>query len=289
MRVKGPAQEIILRTEPQENIPGFIYANALCRTCSKPVIHAPPEVEVCACENPTNHPVIPPDTKQGQHLIICGAGPSLSRLRSVVERHSGDVWGCNRALNILHDWGVPAVGVAIDPSTRMFGTVWKDAPQTTYYLATSVNPGLVWHLETNPIRFFHSLRGAEDELKLYRMLYPHTCLAGNGLNVVNRAVDLAEYMGYSTISLVGADNALGHGDAMYANGAQADSDDVVLEGKIGKRVWRTRTDMLMSAVSLVLKQRAMKSQRLVFLGDTLPKALQKKPRSFLDRCVQWGA
>lgn len=294
MTLRSNNQEIILKTEPQENIPGFIWANSLCRTCSLPVIVLPPEVAlpVCECETPTNHPVIEKDCRKGEHLMLCGAGPSLGRLRSVVQAHEGDVWGCNRALNYLHDWGVTkAIGVAIDPSTRMFGTVWADAPKTTYYLATSVNPGLVWHLEPNPIRYFHSVRGCDDEVTLYQSLYPRTCLAGYGLNVVNRAVDLAEYMGYKTISLVGADNALGKDDAMYPDGSKGDAvQDVVLEGRIGKKKWRTKTDMLMSAVSLVQKQRAMKNngQTLMFLGETLPKALQYKSQEYLDRCVSWG-
>ena len=43
---------------------------------------------------------------------------------------------------------------------------------------------------------------------MYLSLYPPTCRAGSGLNSVTRAIDIARFMGYETISVLGADCAL---------------------------------------------------------------------------------
>lgn len=296
---RGMNVEIELKTEPEKNIPGFIVGNALCPTCQRPTpaneFMAQATPDPCDCDPPIppgRHPMVEQGSKNGGEIAICGAGPSLEGFIDALGTFKGDVWGANRALNYLHDRGINADGVAIDPSTRMFGQVWTDPPDVTYYLATTVNPGLVWWLEKHDrdIRYFHSLRNCKGEMELYRMLYPDTVLAGHGLNVVNRAIDVAEYMGYTRIYVAGADNALGKDGEFYAGGGDAtNAGDVTLKGEINGRLWETKTDMLMSAVELVRRKRDLKQQgvRLIFVGDTLPRALESKSEAFLRRVIDW--
>ena len=296
-RGPGGRQVVVLKTESAEHIAGFILANSLCPVCSRPTpgndVLADMTPEPCDCDPPTipgRHPVLTENEFRGEELMICGAGPSLATFRPAIEKFSGHIWGANRALGYLHGWGVTkAKGVAIDPHTSMFGKVWADPPDTEYYLATTCNPGLVWHLEKHglPIRYFHSLRGTEDEPYLYRLLYPDTCLAGRGLNVVNRALDLAGYLGFSKIYIVGADNALGPDGMMYADGGKLPEGEIWLHGKIDGKEFRTKADMMMSATELVRVKREFRREgkRVVFLGKTLPAALDGKSDAFLKRNI----
>jgi len=175
----------------------------------------------------------------------------------------------------------------------MFGTVWKEPPATDYYLATTVNPGLVWHLEAHGwrIRYWHSLRGGDDEPYLYRLLYPDTCLAGRGLNVVNRALDLAGFLGFTKIYIAGADNALGPDRTMYADGGKLPDGEIWLSGEIDGKIFQTKADMLMSATELVRVKRDFKlaGKRVVLLGNTLPKALDGKSEAFLQRVIKFSS
>ncbi len=297
-RGPGGRQEIKLKTETPENIAGFVLANSLCPECSRPTpgneVLADMTPEPCECGTiPGRHPVLNENEFKGQDLVICGAGPSLAKFRPFLTKFKGEVWGANRALGYLHEWGVSkAKGVAIDPTTNMFGTVWADPPDTDYYLATSVNPGLVWHLENHgrAIRYFHSMRGTDDEPYLYRLLYPDTCLAGRGLNVVNRALDLAGYLGFKKVYIAGADNALGPDGALYADGSKLPEGEVWLHGEIDGKVFKTKADMLMSATELVRVKREFRldGKRVTFLGHTLPNALDGKSEAFLQRVIKFS-
>ena len=282
----GQVQKIVLETEPDHHIAGFILGNSLCLTCREP-----PKPLGCECEQPNHLPVITGEnSRRGEDVMICGAGPSLHDVGYHLKGHDGEVWGANSALNFLVEQGYPVThGIAIDPSTRMFGEVWIEPPDVDYLIATTVNPGLTAHLikHGRRITLFHSWRGAEEETHLYGVLYPHTCLAGHGLNVVNRALDLADWLGFSKIKLVGVDSAISVDGALYHDGREMKEDDWPLEGRIGKRVWRTKADMLMSAVELVRIRNRIGRHRVRFLGDTLPRALQDRSESFMRRCIDW--
>jgi hypothetical protein len=305
-------QEIVLKTEPEENISGFIVGNSLCRSCgglrlwggigvetATKLLDAFAPLEPCTCEVSGQIPVVRADSKTNVDLIICGAGPSLRTAVPRLKRHKGDVWGCNSALNWLVEHNRKAThGVAIDPSTRMWMDdadgrpgVWIDPPDVGYLIATTTNPGLATHLLAHDrnVEMFHSMRGSEYEMALYPVLYPDTALAIYGLNVTNRAIDLAVYMGYRHIAMAGCDCALGSDRTMYADGRKLLDEDVRLQGKIDGRMWYTKPDMLMSGVELVRRQRSLGPTRLEFIGDTLPRALQKKPDEFLTRCIDWAA
>jgi hypothetical protein len=159
----------------------------------------------------------------------------------------------------------------------------------SYILATSVSHRLITHLTEHGrlkrIQFFHSFVGIEGEYELYTMLYPLTALIGQGLNVVNRAIGLAEWMGYDTIHLAGVDCALGPGDIFHVGETHPET-GVILRGKFDGREYATKPDMLVSAIDIVMQKRRL-GNRLQLIGDTLPKALQHKDDAFLDRCITW--
>jgi hypothetical protein len=229
------------------------------------------------------------DSRKGETVLICGAGPSLKGVGDVLRSHDGEVWGCNSALNYLVEHGHRVThGVAIDASTRMFGEVWPDPPDVHYIIATSVNPGLTDHLwkAGRQITQFHSLRVCDDETALYGLLYPKTALTGHGLNVVNRALDLAGWLGFH-VKIIGADSALAEDGHMYADGRGLYEGDWTLNGEFDGRVWHTKADMLMSAVELVRHRNRLGKDRVEFIGDVLPRALQDKPEEFLYRCIDW--
>jgi hypothetical protein len=154
---------------------------------------------------------------------------------------------------------------------------------------------------------------------LYEALYPPTITVGSGLNAVTRAVDLAVYMGFSQITVLGADCyihatgrlpsglALGspgqlawlrENTVMHANGGHAlasDSSCLTLGADIctvptcgrthcrhPKRYWLTKPDLAVTAVWLVWMARQY-GTRLRLVGDTLPNALLRRPIAYLKR------
>lgn len=220
-------------------------------------------------------PVIgPPGLCEGRSLAICGAGPSL-----VQPEGYDEVWACNRAVHHVE----ATHGVCIDPSPVM-SDVWASPPEAVYFLASVVSPDLVDHLLGfgRRVAFFHSLQTTrqEPETELYGRLYARTCLAHSGMNVAARAVDLGLWLGYRRITLYGCDMAFGEDRQMYADGARYDG-DWWLTTEIDGRRWRTKGDMLHSAITLVRLRRAHPA--IHFAGDTLLRALQGQPDTVLDR------
>lgn len=252
--------------------------------------------------------VLTADSAIGKSVVICGAGPSLNdHLDSILL--SDEVWACNSALPYLKDRHVRVThGFAIDQGEAMLGAVeWERTFDVTYLIASSVHPSLVTHLRTNKrkTRFFHSFLGIADpegekdyELKLYTSLYPTSLLVGHGLNAVPRALCLALAMGFSRITVYGADCACKPGCSvmpfpeehnaeynawldtvqLYADGRTAavyGSDACMAEAEIDGRLWHTRPDMLISAQHLLALEAGFPG-RVTLIGDTLPNAIRGK-------------
>jgi hypothetical protein len=223
---------------------------------------------------------------QGMSVAICGAGPSLK----TAEITDVDmIWACNSALPYLVNKGVPvAFGCAID-QTAMLKHEWSDPPDVPYLLASTVDPAVVEHLKKHDrdVLFFHSFCGWGDfdtEYTHYSETWPATVMIGNGHTVTSRMIGVAEWMGVKRIDVYGADKAFGPGDVTHANGTNASDayvNPLIMEGEIDGRVWRTRADMLMAAVSLVRRVRESDG-RIRLIGDTLPNALMDKSDGFLD-------
>jgi hypothetical protein len=261
-----------------------------------------------------------------QHLVLCGAGPSLAD-NAVEWCPKGDqVWGCNSAVIWLAEHGHKAThGFTIDQGEPMVEE-WRSAPDVEYLLATTVHPLLTEHLVAagRKVRFFHNYVGMRGrpvacdggqlsyEDWLYGSLFPSTVRVGDGLNSVNRAIALAEFCGFSQISVLGADCSLRvkgraprkdgkRGDGkymqwlkdntiMHADGGNALASGAthhVFEADIDGRYWVTKPDMLVSAIDLVKMQRTY-GVKLNLVGDTLPNALKDKDDEFLARCVKFG-
>lgn len=219
----------------------------------------------------------------GQTLALCGAGPSL---RDETIRGADQVWACNSGLTYLLENGVHVdAAIGIDQTPGLLKE-WRDAPDVPYYVATSCDPYLVQHLSAKgrEVRFFHSWVGVNGEREMYDHDWPYMPLCGEGASVVSRTIGLAHWMGFERVDVYGADCAFADGDIAHANGETAEQayrPDVLMEGTIGNRTWRTRPDMLLDAVHLARRVR-QSSGRIRLIGDTLPVSLMSKSDGFLD-------
>ena len=224
-----------------------------------------------------------PGIYRGQSLALCGAGPSLKSAEIVGTDH---VFACNSALPYLWErGGRVTAGIGIDQTDGLLHE-WATPPPVPYYLASTVDPRLVQHLQAHgrQVVFFHSSVGFADEFDFYCENWPPTYMVGRGFTVLSRFIALAEWMGFERIDIYGADCAFGDDDVTHANGAtatEAYGNPLILTGKVDDRVWRTRPDMLMGAVDLVRRVRESQG-RIRLIGDTLPSALAEKDEAYLD-------
>lgn len=225
-----------------------------------------------------------PNMAAGRNLVLCGAGPSLKEHWSYYLGAGGvsrmpktDVWACNSALTWLLEQGAYVThGFGIDQTEGLLAE-WASAPNVTYVLASTVNPKVVAHLRSHgrKVLWFHNFVGSTGEMALYKTIWPTSVMVGDGLNSVNRAMCLAQYMGYKTVTILGADCALGAGDVMHANGDGPEAHgatSVIMEGVIAGRTWVTKPDMIFSSVQMA-KQAGVAFSRYKIVGDTLAGAL----------------
>lgn len=153
---------------------------------------------------------------------------------------------------------------------------------------------------------------------LYGAFWPSTMMTGAGLNATTRALDLAAFMGFARIIVLGADccvrlretSIAGRSAAaldaeykqmvqgspehlawltahtlMHANGGNAlasGATAVVPGGIIDGRFWLTKLDLAVTAQWLLRMARASNG-RIQLIGDTLPNALRHKDDAFLAR------
>lgn len=259
------------------------------------------------------------DSAKGQHLILCGAGPSLADHAAEWCSQGDQVWGCNSAATWLHAQGHKVThGFTVDQTAHMVEE-WSSTPPIEYLIATTCHPHLAELLTARgrTLRFFHNYVGVPGPVVahggesmcyedwLYCALFPPCIRSGAGLNSVNRAIDVAQFMGFERITVLGADCALRvrrpcppdatpgsaahrrwleeetvmHADGGHAMAAGASM--MTLDGEIDGRVWTSKPDMLVSAVWLV--QVAREHPGITFIGDTLVNALIDKPDSYLRR------
>ena len=262
---------------------------------------------------------------QGQHLVLCGAGPSLRDHAAEWCPKADQVWGCNSAMTWLHSEGHRVThGFTVDQTPHMIAE-WASAPDVEYLLASSVHPHLtklLWD-QDRTVRFFHNFVGIKKpnvqwadangvmcqlpfEQWLYQGLFPPTLMCGSGLNAVTRALDLARFMGFEKITVLGADSCirlkqsptkrhelgskqhlrwLKKNTVMHADGGSAvasEASPLTVQGYIDGRFWMTKLDLIISAQWLVRMTRASRG-RIELIGDTLPGALMDKDEAFLRR------
>ena len=270
-------------------------------------------------------PMVRENQHEGQHVVICGAGPSLADHAAEYCADADQVWGCNSALPYLVGAGLRVThGFTVDQTPAMVNE-WETAPDVRYMVPSTVHPHVTAHLTRagRTMEWFHNYVGikgprqtwpaddgqtysADYEDWLYVMLYPSAFRAGSGLNTVTRAIDVAAWMGFSRITVLGADCALrvltpkpegmamdspGYrqwletSTVMHADGGHALASGatmVTMDGEIDGRVWTSKPDLLVSAVWMEKMRRNM-PERLFFVGDTLPNALKGKSETFLGR------
>lgn len=268
----------------------------------------------------TQHHVVRENEAAGQHLILCGAGPSLAKTAAEWCPKGDQIWGCNSAVTWLQGNGhKPTHAFTVDQTPTMLKE-WYSLPDVTYLCASTVHPHLTSFIRSRgrTLRFFNNyvgIAGAPVEFRneyiayedwLYCVLMPPTVRAGSGLNSVNRAIDVACFMGFEKITVLGADCAIHlkrpkpqnmvHGDrahrrwlekhtVMHASGANAITNGqtaITMGGLIDGRYWESKPDMIVSAVWLEMTRRRLNG-RLELIGDTLPNALRDKDVEFLKR------
>ena len=264
----------------------------------------------------------------GKTVVICGAGPSL---RDHLDRlEEGDeVWGINSAAPWLYENGHRVThGFSIDQTPTMLKE-WVEAYPLEYRIASTCHPHLVDHLTLHGrrVEFFHNYVGLkkppvqfeDDEGNvrsemyedwLYMLLYDGTVRAGNGLNGVSRAIDVARFMAFDRITKgdprkIAADCAMG-ADAVpedmdrsgpeYIAWLEANTDfhvgggsavengqsPLILQGEIDGRLWTTKPDLMITAVTLA-KFLQGEVPNLEVVGDVLPNALRHKDQAFFDQ------
>ena len=103
------------------------------------------------------------DSAKGQHLVLCGAGPSANQHAAEWCPQADQIWGCNSALVWLQDNGhKPTHGFTVDQTPEMLNE-WRSTPDVEYLLASTVHPHLseLLHARQRRIRYFHNYVGIE--------------------------------------------------------------------------------------------------------------------------------
>jgi hypothetical protein len=222
---------------------------------------------------------------QGKTLALCGAGPSLADYSNI--NGVDYVFAANSALPYLTAKGQHVdAGIGIDQTPGLLRE-WLDPPDVPYFLASTVDPELVRHLKDfgRDILFFHSLVGFPYEVEAYKK-WPTGFMVFSGRNVVGRFLAVANWLGFESVDIYGADHAFRSDDIAHADGTTADEaydgNVLVMSGEIDGRMWHTRADMLVAAVDLA-RQARDSGGRIRLIGDTLPNALIDKDDEFLDQ------
>lgn len=314
--------QITLQNPVANQFPAFIFGNA--QFCDR---------------------VAEQDSAAGQTLVICGAGPSLAEEAAEWCPKGDQVWGCNSAMPWLVAQGHKVThGFTIDQTAHMC-VEWQSPPDVEYLVASTIHPHLTSLLLAHQrrITWFHNFVGIDRppveygvcldcnamipdvrgeggdcpharvdtrrelyEDWMYMALYAPTIRAGSGLNATTRAIDVALFMGFKRIIVLGADCCLRlkapspegavpgsaeymrwleHEVVMHADGSGALSSGatpVTIGGKIDGRFFLTKPDMSITAVWLEVMRRKLKG-RLELVGDGLPNALRHKSEKFLRR------
>ena len=266
------------------------------------------------------HHIVRQNSAKGQHLILCGAGPTLRQHAAEWCPRGDQVWGCNSAVTWLASMGHKVTQAFTVDQTPQQIEEWGSAPDVEYLLATTVHAHMTEFLlgrGRTRIKFFHNFVGIKKapvswdgktigyEDWLYQLLFPPCVRAGSGLNSVTRAIDVARYMGFARITILGADCAiqtrkalkpgakmgspaharwLRESTVMHADGSNAvrsGATAVTLEAIIDGRKWVTKPDLAISASWLV--QMCRRFPEIELVGDTLPNAIYAKPMEFLDQ------
>lgn len=259
----------------------------------------------------------------GQHIVICGAGPSLADHIAEWAPQAHQLWGVNSALPYLVKHGYPVThGLTVDQTPEMCAE-WFSAPDVEYLIATTVHPHLTEYLlkKDRRIRFFNNFVGIKEspvpvklmngtaelmarEDWMYSVLFHPTVRCGSGLNSVTRAIDLALFLDAAKITVLGADcavrdlyipkdvergsrehMALLEASKMHADGSSAISSNATALTFGGTIDGRHWETKPDMVISAVwlMKMERALAGRMQLVGDTLPNALKGQSEEFLSR------
>ena len=231
---------------------------------------------------------------EGQNVIICGSGPTLTEpdvLDRIREYQSQGYILCalKKAIKVMHEKGFKIdYAVTMDPGAHIAceDRIYK-APGVTHICASSSDPELFKYLEGEKIKIFHSACGLPNETQLYHELFNDPWCAGGGYNVTNRAAAAFLYMGANELVFAGVDGGWRDNEKFYADGTNnRPGVDMKDNGIVDGKNWNTRPDMLASSVALA-KLAQQIGPRAVFLGDVMPEKLRYKDEAFLQKCVSF--
>lgn len=253
-----------------------------------------------------NLPMVQPgqyERSRSPGVVIAGTGATLMKITTIekLRKLAAKKWtimACKEAARLLQQARIPVhYCVAIDPKPDQVAKLplLKDV---TYLLASVCHPLSFDHLlqAGRPVRVFHSASGARDpesghsEDELYALLFPVAEAVGGGHSVVNRAVELAYWMGFRRFLVAGAPFGWRDGWSYYAAGTTGrpgnDQGFVYTDdGNLDGRPWFTRLDQMLSALHVAMVQH--RGHHLQFQGDSLAKALAKNLPTILKLGQAW--
>ena len=243
------------------------------------------------------HKMIQKDKYKGLTAVIVGSGPSLNdpevedALRELHERSDVVILACKAAIKWMDDHGMtPDYGVSIDPGAHIAcDEKISKVPGVTHIMASVSAPEVFDYLESEQVQIFHSVCGLPTEMDLYNVLFDDATVMQGGFNVVNRALAVAQYMGFESFVMAGCDSGWREEQDIYADGRGffKDQKKVFMNdgGLIDGSDWHSTPDMVASAVSLAQIAKMFDehgdSDKMIFLGDCLPQALRGKTDEFL--------
>jgi len=233
--------------------------------------------------------------EKGKTVVICGSGPSLkdelvlAELRELVKSEGDNliIMACKAAIKYMTEQGFKVTyGVSMDPGAHIAcDEKISKVPGVTHIMATSSDPEVFEYLKDEKVMLFHSATGYEHEVKLYNSLFKDGWCAGGGYNVVNRALSLAQYMGFKKFVMVGTDCGWREDASFYVDGnEQRPGVDMKDGGMVDGIPWNTRPDMLASGIALAKVAKTIGQENFTFLGDVLPAKLRHKSEEFLAQC-----
>jgi hypothetical protein len=131
----------------------------------------------------------------------------------------------------------------------------------------------------------HALNG---EVEIYEREFGTRDVMCGGFALVNRALALLQYMGFSKVVIAGADfgwRDKNH-DTHYASFVEVgpvDGGYMQDEGRVDGKVWHTRPDQLASAADIAKKKL---DGQVEIVGDSLAASLAKRGRAFCESVVR---
>lgn len=243
-------------------------------------------------------------TEAGRHegatAVIVGSGPSLNDEHVIqalnglwLRMESGEnivFYACKAAIKWLNDHGMPPqYGVSIDPGAHIAcDEKISKVSGVTHIMATVTAPEVFEYLEGERVELFHSVCGLLEETDLYTTLFGSHEIVFGGFNVINRALGVAQQHGCSSFIFAGADSGWRQEQPYYCDGVKEMKQKKLFmndHGRVDGTPWESTPDMVASATALARVAKEFdargESEKVAFLGDTLPGALRYKDEEFL--------